>query len=347
MTDTIDPQEAVEGARSERESINAALREIADWFHDNQGELFERQHVATRIATDLDIDESIADRAISQLVGDVVDPVVLVDDGGTLWVGVIDYTEHDFWYQYTDFHDELGAVPKGVCAQCVAEVERDSDVAYGMPGQGTLPSDATLADIEQRLTQHFEQAHPGVVVDVIETGADLASSTTIGGNQAIHKGNMSTEADAASVNGQSAADLAPIHDDGATACHQIAVERFGNEQFRTSNTSFEPVAGSNIALDPDQYKDEDGNLYIRLVAQLVHFGSEGQAFARIRRKNQNTAINGTQVSVTSNDQFIITASDWVSISSDSGYEAYQMEIRTGDGDDVSYNSALMYLGVPT
>lgn len=344
MSESINVSDAVEGALDEQEEVKQHLRAAADWFHMHEGDLFRRSEVESDVAEVIGTDEYIAGTVVSSLVGDHVDPVVQVEYNNELWVGVIEYHEHDFWYSYEDFHDALGKQPKGVCAQCVKEKDKHTDVAYAQPGVGTLTTGADLSDVRAVLERHFEEEHPDVTVDTIETGATLVAPTTVGGNEDIHKGNMSTEADADTLDSLHAADLAPTYNDGSVTCHIIGKERFGAEGSSTTATSYTTIAGSDLAFDPDDYRDTAGTVYIRLKAHLQHDGA-GTTYMHLYRQNAGTTVSGTEVTV-SGGGWGIADSGWVSIS-DSGNESYQLQMKTSDGATGSYNSVLLYFGIPT
>lgn len=347
MTERIDPDQVLAKADDLTASIADSARPVADWFHEHEGELFDRLTVASEIADDFARDETEIDQTISKLIGDVVDPVVQVDDGDTRWVGVIDYQKHDFWYEYIEYHPLHGQQRKGVCAQCVKEATYDTEVAYAMPGLGTLTADATIDDVEQLLNDHFAKAHPDVSVaeTEIETGASLVAPTSIGGNEAIHKGNMTTEADAEWVDGLHASDIAPTYNDGTTTAHIVGLERFGAEGTSTTSTTYVTAAGSDISFDPDEFKDSAGNLYVRLKGHLKHGATSGTSYCRLYRQNAATAVTGTEIAVTANDGWGVGDSGWVSLS-DTGFDSYHLQLKSGDGDTARYNSVLLFFGIP-
>jgi hypothetical protein len=112
--------------------IRHLLRPVAEWFHDHEGEMFKRRAVATRIADDISTDESIStasvNLAIGDIVGDGVDPVIQVGAADGKYVGVVDYSEGPFWYEYTAYHTGVGRLHKVVCAACVTESTHEQDV---------------------------------------------------------------------------------------------------------------------------------------------------------------------------------------------------------------------------
>lgn len=142
-------------------------REVANWFHDREGELFT-------------VDEIPFDKEeIVSVIDDAVDPVQQIVSDGDRYIGVIDYEEYDGWYYYTRWDDIIGEVGVGVCAQCVKESDSVDGVSF------TLHDDVEVAD--GKMADHYDQAHD-VRPDEVETGATLLSGTTIDSNTAIHIG---------------------------------------------------------------------------------------------------------------------------------------------------------------
>lgn len=345
MTDDSHPaDDLVSTADYEQKAVTQFQRQAAQWFHDREEELFPRHEATRMLADDLAISENLANRIITDLVSDIVDPVVLVDDGETVWVGVIRYDEHDVCYEYDEYNPTFGRVPKAVCAQCVQEAEFDADVAYAMAGHGTLSSTSRVEEVRETVQEHFEEAHGDVDVE-IKTGATLTSSpvTTIGGNEVIHKGNMSSEADGATLGGKTPGDLAPTYSDGTTNCHIVSLERFGAEGSSTTNTAYTTIANSDLTFNPDEYKDDSGTLYIRMKAHLKHQGA-GTTYCRMYRQNAATVVSGTEVTK-SGDGWGVSDTGWVQLT-DTGYDSYQLQLRTNDGASGDYNSVLLFFGIP-
>lgn len=161
-------------------------REIANFFHDNEGELF----------TEDDIPFNRED--IVQLVNDSVDPVQQVQLKGKRYYGVIDYNKNNGWYEYTRWDDIVGEVAVGVCAQCIKECNAADQVAR------TLGDKTSTA--QQKFAQHYSNDHfvNQSSVEVV-TGATLLSGTTINGNEVLHVGMDGNDSgiDAEFVQGQS------------------------------------------------------------------------------------------------------------------------------------------------
>lgn len=184
------PEDVLEKAEAEREELEGHIRDAAEWFHDREGKVFERPEAQGFIADKLDIDHSVAGQLIGELVGDTVDPVIQIPVENGRYVGIIDYVEFDVAYGYVDYHDRLGKRKRVVCAQCVHTSTYDTEVTHATGGdpQGSFDRNADYDDLYAAVKEHFENAHD-VPPSTVETGASLASGTTIGGNTSWHAGN--------------------------------------------------------------------------------------------------------------------------------------------------------------
>lgn len=184
------PATVISEAETEKERVQENLRIAAQWFHENRGELFKRNEAIIYFKDELDVTERVASRIISQLVGDMVDPVVLVNTEDESYVGIIEYHEHDIWYGYRDYDDLIGERNIVVCAQCVNEKMRDSEIYAAKSGEGSFSDGThhTFDTLGEGVREHFEKSHD-LKPDDVETGAVLISGTTIGGNIAWHAGN--------------------------------------------------------------------------------------------------------------------------------------------------------------
>lgn len=339
-------QDIIAEAEQQRPLNVEAIRSAADFFHHNGGKLFGRNEAVSTIEEQLDVERDVAKKLLVELVGDSVDPVVQVPVNDERYIGVIDYREGDFWYGYTDYHDHFGRRKKGVCAACVHENNLDRDVAYAAEYEGALKDgDASWEDVESLLETHFRNEHPNVSVEDVKTGASLLSGTTIAGNTTIHTGNDSTTVIADQVDNQHAGDLSPVYDDGSTICHILDTHRFGAEGSSTTNTSYTTIGGSDLTLNPDNFRDDAGNLYIRMFAHLKHGNTDGTVYARMYRQNAASVVTGTEVSVTANDGWGVGDTGWLSLG-DSGYDSYHLQLKSGDGESVSYNSVTLFMGAP-
>jgi len=176
---------------TKHERVSPHIRECADVFHDNEGELFTRSEATDLLTGEVDITEAIAGEVIAELVSDIVDPVVQIVDRGEKYIGVIEFREFNGAYGYIDYHDVRGDDKRVVCQQCVNEASFDTEVAHATAGDpsGTVASGADYDELLEVVHQHYEDSHY-VVPEDVETGATLASGTTIGGNTAFHEGNL-------------------------------------------------------------------------------------------------------------------------------------------------------------
>jgi hypothetical protein len=177
-----DADEIITQAKEELERERELLRPVAEFFHDHEGEMFERYEAVDALIEADGIpstDERLLHKVTNNLASDSVDPVqsVVTDDGK--YIGVIEYDEHDYWYEYVESDDVRGRQNVGICAQCVKEAENDADVAKGI---------GTTKELAQRVRSHYRDEHTESP-DNVSTGATLVSGTTIGGNTAIHTGN--------------------------------------------------------------------------------------------------------------------------------------------------------------
>lgn len=174
----VDANVVLDKAKKEREQEKELLRPVAEFFHDNEGELFERYEAVDKLMEDDTIssdDERLLHQVVSNLASDRVDPVQSVVRQGEKYVGVIEYAEHDYWYEYTEVNDVHGRMNVGVCAKCVKDADNDAQVARGC---------GTTDELSERIRDHYSEEHNESPSD-IETGATLVSGTTIAGNNAI------------------------------------------------------------------------------------------------------------------------------------------------------------------
>lgn len=189
MTEPKNPDDILTEAEQQREQINSALRDVADWFHNHEGKLFEREDAIDLLVDDLDLEQLTAEHTLANIIGDTVDPVVQVSSKDKRHVGIVEFNKHEGAYSYLNYDDVRGKEKRVVCAQCVHEKEKDSNVAHATAGQGSNENDASYTDLLETVHAHYEQAHD-TVPEEVETGASLVSGTTMGGNQAWHDGNV-------------------------------------------------------------------------------------------------------------------------------------------------------------
>jgi len=185
-----DANTIIEESVSQRKEVYSHLREAADFFHEHEGTFFERGEAIAQLSDELSIEQDIAGQVIAELVGDIVDPVVLSAVDGEKYVGVVEFEEFDGAYGYVDYHDVRGPDKRVVCQQCVNEASLDTQVAHATAGDpsGTVASGADYDELLDIVHEHYADSHEVVPKDV-STGATLASGTTIGGNESWHAGN--------------------------------------------------------------------------------------------------------------------------------------------------------------
>ncbi|MFB6207985.1 MAG: hypothetical protein ABEJ69_01405 [Candidatus Nanohaloarchaea archaeon] len=187
----MDADKVIQKAEKQREAREELLRPAAEFFHEHEGKLFERYEAVEELEKHLEEEdvlplegyegdtERLLHRVIANLASDRVDPVQNVVRENAKYVGVLDYAEHDFWYEYVEVDDVHGRMNVGVCAQCVKEADNDAQVAKGV---------GTTEELESKIRQHYDDEH-SESPESVETGATLVSGTTIAGNTAIHSGN--------------------------------------------------------------------------------------------------------------------------------------------------------------
>lgn len=193
-----DASELLDESETFYERVEAHLRPTAEWFHDHEGEMFERNTVTEDIGSALDLTDDIVDDVITELVTDTVDPVAQARTNGTRYVGVVEYHEFDGAYGYIEYDDIKGQQHRVVCQQCVNEAHYDTEVTHATENAAAVDGgvrniDAGYDELLEKIHDHYEVAHDTVPEDV-ETGATLASGTTVGGNTVWHDGNGNSKA---------------------------------------------------------------------------------------------------------------------------------------------------------
>jgi hypothetical protein len=188
------------------------LRDVADWFHEHEGDMFERSTAIELVADEFELSDRQANKVVSALVSDVVDPVVQAVHEDGKHVGIVEYHEYpeSGAYGYMDVSDVAGSRRRVVCARCVETAEVDRDVANATAGENSFTDrpDASYEALRERVEQHYEDSHD-VVPESVETGANLSDPTEIGGNTAMHTGNggVGSGFDADTVDGIEASSL--------------------------------------------------------------------------------------------------------------------------------------------
>ena len=178
----VQAEQIIEQASAEREEMQSLLRPVAEFFHEHEGELFEKYEALEELAQADSVpseDERLLGRVMGNLAADRVDPVQSIVRDSDKYIGVVEYAEHDYWYEYVEVDDVHGRMNVGVCAKCVSEASSDANVAKGV---------GTTEELSERIEAHYSEEHDADVSEV-NTGATLVSGTTIAGNSAIHSGN--------------------------------------------------------------------------------------------------------------------------------------------------------------
>ena len=201
MENTKDPDKVLEKAQSLQKKVQNNIRDASDVFHNKQGELFELQDAIDLLAGELKVSEKVAERLIEGLVGDDVDPIVMISDEDTRYVGIVEYKEFEYAYGYVDYHDKYGRGKRVICSECVNEVEEDMEVKFAASNDptGSFFGEHNYDVLYEGVKDHLRKDH-GITfgnnedVSDPETGATLVSGTTVGGNTAWHDGNADPKA---------------------------------------------------------------------------------------------------------------------------------------------------------
>jgi len=192
--DSWNPDELITEVKEEQQTRGELATEALQSFLDgNVGELFPRGDVVDRLSDELDITNRQANTALSDTVGDIVDPVQQIVKGNKKYVGVIDYKifNDEGAYGYVDFDDRKGKRKRVVCARCVEKHTYDENINHATQGEGSSNVDATWQQLLNKVTSHYAAQHT-TSPSHIEPGASLVSGTTISGNTSFHAGNEST-----------------------------------------------------------------------------------------------------------------------------------------------------------
>lgn len=214
--DEIPPSDVLGDVESQREDALEYQKQAAEWFLSDTSPdgLVPREELLKELSGELSVTEPVANRVVSGLVGDVVDPVQQVThpEKGKL-VGVIEYHEYpdSGCYGYVNYDDVTGDAKRVVCSRCVETAEVDTDVTHATAGGGSMSEDAGWEQLVNRVEKHYANSHE-VTPDSVTVGASLASGTTISGNTAFHLGNdgQGSGLDADTVDGKDAKDLGGV-----------------------------------------------------------------------------------------------------------------------------------------
>lgn len=188
----IESDELITDVQQDREKREELATEALEWFLNQEriGEFYPRSDVVEELATILGISTNRANVAISDTVGDIVDPVQQITTSNTKYVGVIEYKTYpnEGAYGYVDFDDKKQERKRIVCAKCVENADYDEEVVHATQGEGTSNQDATWGQLLNKITGHYTESHTEAPSE-IEPGASLVNGTTISGNTAFHVGN--------------------------------------------------------------------------------------------------------------------------------------------------------------
>jgi hypothetical protein len=177
----VDAEKAIREAKESDRAVYRRIREAAEWFHGREGNTFEREEAERMVSSDMGVDDGLASTLVENLVSDAVDPVVQIGGSGRRLVGVIKYDEFDTGYIYLDHHDVKGPQKKAVCATCIHQKGRDTEVETAVDTEVEDTGSPDFSRVKQEIRSHHQKQHdeaPEVV-----TGATLAAGTTVGGNR--------------------------------------------------------------------------------------------------------------------------------------------------------------------
>lgn len=190
MVEEKNPDRIIEQANSRSDEVAENVVEALQVFIDKDGLLLWEDAVS-EIADELDLNESISKEVVADLTGDIVDPVQAITVNKDRYVGIIQLQEYECSgaYGYIHYSDNFGKRKRVICAQCVEECETDSQVKHATEGEGSVDNRETWETLLNKVTSHYADKHEESP-DEIDIGASLVSSTTMGGNQAWHQGNV-------------------------------------------------------------------------------------------------------------------------------------------------------------
>lgn len=186
--------DVVQQATQQRRDVYDHVDAAADLFLANAGQMFPWNEAVEWVAGELGVTIRLANRVVEGLVNDTVDPVTVTRTDQGRYVGVVEYQERDFYYEYAEFHDLLGQVTTGVCVPCVQEATFDHQAVQfpevhqhnkqaranvARPGAGSLGHSASGQERREALGQHYLGAHsdvtPAQIADELGPGATQAA----------------------------------------------------------------------------------------------------------------------------------------------------------------------------
>lgn len=220
----------------------------------------------------------------------------------------------------------------------------------GVVDEAELANDAsalegnTLSQVRAHTPDAHASTHHDGGADELD-GADLAGADGASGQVLTTDGSTATWSE--NFEGHTYTDGA-----GRTMV-KVGENRFGAEGTTTTATSPNTIAASDLVFNPDDYKDANGDLYIRVIYHLKHAVDGGTAYARLYRQDAASPVDGsnanvedTQASVSVTDRWEHADTGWVELSGDSGFESYQIQLWTSDDQEVAYNSITIWFGQP-
>lgn len=255
------PEQLITKHQEQQESRGELAEQALEWFLQNDvvGQLYPRLEVVGELADHMGVASDRANMALSDTVGDIVDPVQQVATLDGKYVGVIEYTPftQEGAYGYVDFDDRKGRRKRVVCAKCVEDNEYDENISHATQGEGTSSTEATWDQLLNKITSHYVDSHDEGPSE-IQPGAALLSGTTIDGNTSFHAGNdgPGSGLDADTVDGVEASSLgSDVSNDGtkvtssATDLNFTANLSASDDGDGTSTVAIDQGSGSGLDAD--------------------------------------------------------------------------------------------------
>jgi hypothetical protein len=190
--DSKDPDGLIEEHKQNQELRGKLAKDALEWFleDENVGRLFPRRDAIQELSDHMGVSVEESSTAISDTVGDIVDPVQQIIGSENKYVGIIEYHlyEDEGAYGYIDFDDRKGKRKRVVCARCVEKYDYDEKITHATQGEGSANDNASWQQLLNKVTSHYSKDHTQSPSNV-EPGASLVSGTTISGNETWHAGN--------------------------------------------------------------------------------------------------------------------------------------------------------------
>jgi len=129
--------------------------------------------------------------------------------------------------------------------------------------------------------------------------------------------------------------------------------------YDASTTSYDRKSGSDFDIGGQLGQPDDINATYNVIDKeyvvgerssdaqryYLYTAQDGTSDARIVRQNAGTAVTGTEVIGTQNRQWEFLDTGWINLSSESGIESYQIQLKANNGK-AKYNSAILYIATP-